>query len=118
MKNCKFLFHFLKLSLNQHFQSTAYSEILSHILKKWIHFKWPYLGTDYSQPTRLWFAGGFLLAWKVRLEARAKVREIPKWLPSFLSPLCIDCEQREQGGGEQWQLCVRQGGSGEGEMAE
>ena len=41
----------------------------------------------------------FLLAWKVRVEARAKVRAIPKWLLSFLSPLSIDCEQREQGGG-------------------
>ena len=58
------------------------------------------------------------MAWKVRLEARAKVRAIPKWLPSFFSPLCIDYEQREQGGGEQWQFCVRRGGSGEGEIAE
>ena len=77
-----------------------------------------YVGTNYCQPVRLWSAGGLLLAWKVRVEARAKVRAIPKWLLSFLSPLSIDCEQHEQGGGEQWLLCVRQGGSGEGEMAE
>ena len=77
-----------------------------------------YLGTNYSQPTSLWSAGGLLLAWKVRVEATAKVRAIPKWLLSFLSPLSIDCEQHEQGGGEQWLLCVRQGGSGEGEISE
>lgn len=81
-------------------------------LKSGFTFKGLYPGANYSQLTRLtWFAGGLLLAQKMRLEARAKVRATSRVVTKhFLPLLSTGCGQHEQEGGEQVAALCRGGG--------